>query len=227
MSTTEAKQKIFIGGEWAGSASGETMEVINPATEDVIAEVPRCGAEDVDRAVAAAKAAYPGWFDATPGERAEVLLKLADVLEDNADELAEIESRNVGKPLSYAKDELPVCVDNVRFMAGAARHPRRSRRRLLRGYLSIIVREPLGVIGVVTPWNYPLLMAAWKIAPILAAGNVLVLKPSEQTPLTTLKIAELVPTSSRRGAERRHRRRVPVGEAIGSPTCASYRSPAR
>src|SRR5580765_7047496 len=109
MTTTEGTQQAFIGGEWSGAASGETMEVINPATEEVIAEVPRCGAEDVDRAVAAAKSAYPAWFDATPAERQEVLLKLAHVLEENADELAEIESRNVGKPLSYARDELPVC----------------------------------------------------------------------------------------------------------------------
>ena len=121
MSTTAATQKIFIGGEWTDAASGETMAVLNPATEEIIAEVPRCGAEDVDRAVAAAKAAYPAWFDTTPAERQEILLKLADVLEENADELAEIESRNVGKPMSYAKDELPVCVDNVRFFAGAAR----------------------------------------------------------------------------------------------------------
>ena len=192
MSTTQDTQKIFIGGEWTDAASGETMEVINPATEEVIGEVPRCDAEDVDRAVAAAKAAYPGWFDATPAERQEVLLKLADVLEDNADELAEIESRNVGKPLSYAKDELPVCVDNVRFFAGAARILEgRSAGEYMRGYTSMIRREPLGVVGGIAPWNYPLMMAVWKLAPALAAGNVQVLKPSEQTPLSLLRFVQL------------------------------------
>jgi betaine-aldehyde dehydrogenase/aminobutyraldehyde dehydrogenase len=192
MSTTQAAQKIFIGGEWTDAASGETMAVLNPATEEIIAEVPRCGAEDVDRAVAAAKAAYPAWFDTTPAERQEILLKLADVLEDNADELAEIESRNVGKPMSYAKDELPVCVDNVRFFAGAARVLEgKSAGEYMRGYTSMIRREPLGVVGGIAPWNYPLMMAVWKFAPALAAGNVQVLKPSEQTPLSLLRFVQL------------------------------------
>ncbi|MDX6411977.1 MAG: aminobutyraldehyde dehydrogenase [Gaiellaceae bacterium] len=192
MSTTQEAQKIFIGGEWTEAASGETMTVLNPATEEVIAEVPRCGAEDVDRAVAAAKAAYPAWFETTPAERQEILLKLADVLEDNADELAEIESRNVGKPLSYAKDELPVCVDNVRFFAGAARVLEgKSAGEYMRGYTSMIRREPLGVVGGIAPWNYPLMMAVWKFAPALAAGNVQVLKPSEQTPLSLLRFVQL------------------------------------
>jgi acyl-CoA reductase-like NAD-dependent aldehyde dehydrogenase len=180
VSATEATQKIFVGGEWTEAASGETMAVLNPATEEVIAEVPRCGAEDVDRAVAAAKRALPDWLDTTPAERQEILLKLADVLEDNADELAEIESRNVGKPMSYAKDELPVCVDNVRFFAGAARILEgRSAGEYMRGYTSMIRREPLGIVGGIAPWNYPLMMAVWKLAPALAAGNVQVLKPSE------------------------------------------------
>jgi 1-pyrroline dehydrogenase len=192
MSTTEATQKIFIGGEWTEAASGETMAVLNPATEEVIAEVPRCTAEDVDRAVAAATKALPEWLETTPAERQELLLKLAQVLEDNADELAEIESRNVGKPLSYAKDELPICVDNVRFFAGAARILEgRSAGEYMRGYTSMIRREPLGVVGGIAPWNYPLMMAVWKLAPALAAGNVQVLKPSEQTPLSLLRFAQL------------------------------------
>jgi 1-pyrroline dehydrogenase len=192
VSTTEATQKIFIGGEWTEAASGETMAVLNPATEEIIAEVPRCGAEDVDRAVAAAKKALPEWLETTPGERQEILLKLADILEDNADELAEIESRNVGKPMSYAKDELPVCVDNVRFFAGAARILEgRSAGEYMRGYTSMIRREPLGIVGGIAPWNYPLMMAVWKFAPALAAGNVQVLKPSEQTPLSLLRFAQL------------------------------------
>ena len=137
MSTTGTRHQIFVGGAWADAASGETMEVLNPATEEVIAEVPRCNAADVDRAVAAAKAALPAWLDSTPAERAELLLKLADVLDEHADELAEIESTNVGKPLSYARDEMPVCSDNIRFFAGAARVLEgKSAGEYMRGYTS-------------------------------------------------------------------------------------------
>src|SRR5712692_341386 len=192
MSTTETKHQILVGGAWTDAASGETMEVLNPATEDVIAEVPRCSAEDVDRAVAAAQAAWPAWLDSTPAERAELLLKLADVLDEHADELAEIESTNVGKPLSYARDEMPICSDNVRFFAGAARVLEgKSAGEYMRGYTSFVRREPIGVVGGITPWNYPLMMAVWKVAPALAAGNVQVLKPSEQTPLSLLRFVEL------------------------------------
>jgi acyl-CoA reductase-like NAD-dependent aldehyde dehydrogenase len=141
MSVTVSRHQVFIGGAWVGAASGETMEVQNPATEEVIAEVPRCGAEDVDRAVAAAKGALPEWLETTPGERADVLLKLADLLDEHADELAEIESRNVGKPLAYARDELPVCSDNIRFFAGAARVLEgRSAGEYMRGYTSFVSR---------------------------------------------------------------------------------------
>jgi aminobutyraldehyde dehydrogenase len=183
---------IFVGGKWFQAASGETMEVLNPATEETIGVVPRCGAEDVDEAVAAASAALPEWLDTTPGERAEVLLGLARVLEENAEELAAIESENVGKPLAYARDELPVCVDNLRFFAGAARVLEgKSAGEYMRGYTSMIRREPLGVVGGIAPWNYPLMMAVWKLAPALAAGNTQVLKPSEQTPLSLLRFAEL------------------------------------
>ncbi len=154
--------------------------------------MPSCAAEDVDAAVAAAKAALPEWLDTTPGERAEVLLGLAQVLEENAEELAEIESGNVGKPLSYARDELPQMVDQLRFFAGAARLLEgKSAGEYLRGYTSMIRREPLGVVGGIAPWNYPLMMAVWKLAPALAAGNTQVLKPSEQTPLSLLRFAEL------------------------------------
>jgi 1-pyrroline dehydrogenase len=184
--------KIFVGGKWTESADGGTMEVLNPATAETIAEVPACTAADVDAAVEAAKAALPAWLDSTPGERAELLLKLADILDANADELAEIESRNVGKPLAYAKDELPVCSDNLRFFAGAARILEgRSAGEYMKGYTSMIRREPLGIVGGIAPWNYPLMMAVWKLAPALAAGNVQVLKPSEQTPLSLLRFVEL------------------------------------
>jgi betaine-aldehyde dehydrogenase/aminobutyraldehyde dehydrogenase len=185
-------QRILVGGAWTDAASGETMEVLNPATEETIARVPRCGAEDVDAAVEAAKAALPEWLETTPVERAEVLLKLADLIDEHTDELAEIESLNVGKPLSYARDELPVCSDNLRFFAGAARLPEgKSAGEYMRGYTSFIRREPLGVVGGIVPWNYPLMMAIWKLAPALAGGNVQVLKPSEQTPLSLLRFAEL------------------------------------
>jgi 1-pyrroline dehydrogenase len=192
VSTTVSKHKNFVGGEWVESAGGGTMEVINPATGETIAEVPASTAEDVDRAVQAAKKALPDWLETTPGERAEVLLQLADVIEDNAEELAELESRNVGKPLSYARDELPVCADNIRFFAGAARVLEgRASGEYMRGYTSMIRREPIGVVGGIAPWNYPLMMAVWKLSPALAAGNVQILKPSEQTPLTLLRFVEL------------------------------------
>src|SRR5881227_2622525 len=169
-----------------------TMDILNPSTAEVIEQVPAGTAEDVDAAVETAKRALPEWLDSTPGERAEILLGLADILDANADELARIESRNVGKPLSYARDEMPVCSDNLRFFAGAARLLEgKSAGEYMRGYTSMIRREPLGVVGGIAPWNHPLMMAVWKLAPALAAGNVQVLKPSEQTPLTTLRFAEL------------------------------------
>ena len=192
MSVAVSQQKNFIGGKWVDSDGGETMEVINPATGETIAEVQRSTAEDANRAVEAAKAALPEWLDATPAERSELLHKLADVIEENADELAALESKNVGKPLSYAKDEMPVAVDNIRFFAGAARVLEgRSAGEYMRGYTSIIRREPLGIVAGIAPWNYPLMMAVWKFSPALAAGNVQVLKPSEQTPLTLLRFMEL------------------------------------
>ena len=177
MSSKEGQ--ILVGGNWSASASGETMDVLNPATEETLAHVARCGVEDVDAAVAAAKAALPEWLDTTPGERAEALLGLARVLEDNAEELAAIESANVGKPLASARAEIPDCVDALRFFAGAARQLEgKSAGEYRRGYTSIIRREPLGVVGGIAPWNYPLMMAVWKLAPALAAGNTQVLKPS-------------------------------------------------
>ena len=192
MSTTVASQKQFIGGKWVAAAEGGTMEVLNPSTGETIAEVAAGTATDVDRAVEAAKQALPEWLDSTPGERAELLLKLADILDANAEELAAIESRNVGKPLGYARDEMPVCSDNLRFFAGAARILEgRSAGEYMRGYTSMIRREPLGIVGGIAPWNYPLMMAVWKLAPALAAGNVQVLKPSEQTPLSLLRFMEL------------------------------------
>ena len=192
MSTTTTSYKCFIGGEWADAASGETMEVINPATGETIADVPSCGAEDVDRAVEAAKQALPAWLDTTPKERSELLHKLADVLDENAEELAQLESRNVGKPLMASRDEMPFSADNLRFFAGAARHLEgQSAGEYIAGYTSMIRREPLGIVGGICPWNYPLMMAVWKLGPAIAAGNCQILKPSEQTPLSLLRFAQL------------------------------------
>src|SRR5215217_2477679 len=192
MSVTVSQHKNFVGGKWVDAVDGDTMEVLNPATGETIAEVPRGTQADVDRAVKAAKDALPEWLESTPGERAEALLKVADALEENADELAQLESQNVGKPLSYAKDEMPVSADNIRFFAGAARLLEgKSAGEYMRGYTSMVRREPLGIVGGIVPWNYPLMMAVWKLAPALAAGNVQIVKPSEQTPLTMLRFAEL------------------------------------
>jgi 1-pyrroline dehydrogenase len=192
MSTTTTKYQAFIGGGWADAASGETMDVINPATGETIGEVPRCGAEDVDRAVAAAKKALPDWLDKTPKDRSELLHKLADVIDANAEELAQLESLNVGKPLMASRDEMPFSADNLRFFAGAARQLEgKSAGEYIEGYTSIVRREPLGIVGGICPWNYPLMMAVWKMGPALAAGNVQILKPSEQTPLSLLRFVQL------------------------------------
>ena len=192
MSVAVSQHKNFVGGEWVDSTGGETMEVLNPSTSEVIAEVARSTAEDANHAVEAAKNALPEWLETTPGERAELLFKLADLIEDNAEELAALESKNVGKPLSYARDEMPVSADNIRFFAGAARVLEgRAAGEYMRGYTSMLRREPIGVVAGIAPWNYPLMMAVWKFSPALAAGNVQVLKPSEQTPLSLLRFMEL------------------------------------
>jgi 1-pyrroline dehydrogenase len=187
-----ARMKNLVGGEFVGSERGEWERVTDPATGEVIGEVPRCAGEDVDRAVEAASRAFDGWFQTTPGERAGMLNALADAIEEHAEELARLESRDVGKPITSARGELPYVVDNLRFFGGACRVMEgKAAGEYLRGHTSMIRREPVGVAGQITPWNYPLMMAVWKIGPALAAGNTVVLKPSEQTPLTTLRMAEL------------------------------------
>ncbi len=192
MSTTTTQYRILIGGELVDAASGETMEVIAPATGETVAEVPRCGAEDVDRAVEAAQKALPEWLDKTPKERSELLYALADAMEENADELAQLESVNVGKPLMASRDEMPFSADNLRFFAGAARNLEgKSAGEYIEGYTSMIRREPIGIVGGICPWNYPLMMAVWKMGPALAAGNLQILKPSEQTPLSLLRFVQL------------------------------------
>jgi 1-pyrroline dehydrogenase len=169
-----------------------TLDVVNPATGETIDSVPNMSADEVDEVVERAKKALPEWLDATPRERSELLHKLADVLEENAEELAQIESRNVGKPLMVSRDEMPFSADNLRFFAGAARNLEgKSAGEYIKGYTSMIRREPIGIVAGICPWNYPLMMAVWKMGPGLAAGNVQILKPAEQTPLSLLRFVEL------------------------------------
>ncbi len=192
MSVSVTQQKMFVDGEFVDSLSGETMEVLNPATGEVIAEVPSAGVEDVDRAVAAAESAWETWREKTPKDRMELLLKLADVIDENAEELARLESLNVGKPWWVAVDEPGLMSDNLRFFAGAARNLEgKAAAEYVEGYTSMIRREPLGVVAGIAPWNYPLFMVVWKMGPALAAGNVQIIKPAEQTPLTVLRFVEL------------------------------------
>jgi 1-pyrroline dehydrogenase len=192
MSVTVQQLRNLVGGEWVDAVEGGTAEIINPASGETIGEVPEGTQADVDRAVEAAAKAWAEWREVTPAERAELLLKLADVIDEHTEELAQIESQNVGKPLAAARDEMPVCADNLRFFAGAARILEgRATGEYMAGYTSWIRREPIGVVGQIAPWNYPLMMAVWKFAPALASGNVSVLKPSEQTPLSTLRFAQL------------------------------------
>ncbi len=186
--------QMFVNGEWVNSSDGQTRDVINPATGEVVASVQEGTAEDANRAVAAAKAAFYGdWYDSTPKDRQLALLKLADAIEANADEIVRLESINVGKPVAVTmSEEIPPIVDNLRFFGGAARTLEgRSAGEYMAGFTSFIRREPIGVAGLIAPWNYPLMMAIWKIGPALATGNTVVLKPSELTPLTALKMAEL------------------------------------
>jgi betaine-aldehyde dehydrogenase len=192
MATAISTLQNFIGGEFVDPADGQTEPILNPATGEVIAQAPLSTSVDVDRAVKAAGAAFDGWASTTPGERASALLKLADAIEEHADELSELESADAGKPIAaFRDDEIPFMADNLRFFAGAARCLEgRATGEYVSGHTSMIRREPVGVIGQIAPWNYPLMMGVWKIGPALAAGNTVVLKPAETTPLTTLKLAE-------------------------------------
>ncbi len=190
---SQTRIENFIDGEHRAAADGSDEPVLNPATGEQIATAPLSGEQDVDAAVQAAKRAFQEWSETPPGERALALLRIADAIEEHTDELTELESLNVGKPIeSMRADEMPVVVDNLRFFAGAARClDGLAAGEYMRGYTSMIRREPIGVVGQIAPWNYPLMMAIWKIGPALAAGNTVVLKPSEQTPLTAARLAEL------------------------------------
>jgi len=187
------KLQNFINGEFVEPSSGATEDVINPATGEVIAQAPLSTEEDVDRAVAAAKKAFETWQKTTPRERSEMLLKLADAIEEHGDEFAALESADAGKPRqSFIEDELGMCADNLRFFAGAARNLEgKAAAEYVENHTSYIRREPVGVCAQITPWNYPLMMAIWKIGPAFAAGCTTVLKPAENTPLSTFKLAEI------------------------------------
>lgn len=183
----------FIGGAFVASSSASTVNVENPATEETLMQVPAGSVEDVDAAVRAAVAAKAAWAAKTPKDRSSVLLRIADIIEANRGLLETLEAANTGKPSAVAEDDISSAIDTFRFSAGAARaFTAPGAGDYAENHTSVILREPVGVVGVITPWNYPLLMAAWKIGPILAAGNTMVLKPSEQTPLSTLKLAELI-----------------------------------
>ncbi|MFD4898148.1 gamma-aminobutyraldehyde dehydrogenase [Streptomyces sp. NPDC058411] len=191
MSTTF---RNYIDGAFADASDGRTLDVVDPTTGEVYATSPLSGLADVDAAMAAAAAAFPGWRDTTPSVRQRALLKIADAMEARADDLVAAESRDTGKPLHLLRsDELAPAIDQVRFFAGAARMLEgRSAGEYMEGLTSIIRREPVGVCAQVAPWNYPLLMAVWKFAPALAAGNAVVLKPSDTTPASTVLIAEII-----------------------------------
>jgi len=193
MAETAKQFRNIIGGKAVDSASGETYDIVNPATGEKYATAPASSAEDVDRAMKAADEAFETWGETTPAERQLALLKIADALESRADEFVQAECENTGKPIQLtAEEELPPSVDELRFFAGAARVLEgRSAGEYMKGYTSMVRREPIGVIGQVTPWNYPLMMMIWKIAPALAAGNTVVLKPSDTTPATTTMFAEM------------------------------------
>src|SRR3954465_1552903 len=207
MAATETGAKTFnnfIDGESVPAAEGRTSEVLNPADGKTMANAPDSTAEDVERAVKAARSAFDGGSNATPATRAEGLLKLADAIDEHADELAELEARNAGKPLQAVKDDEMGATSHqlrvspgamsgeLRFFAGAARNLEgKAAGEYLEGYTSWVRREAVGVVGQIAPWNYPLLMAIWKIGPALATGNTIVLKPAPSTPLTTLRLGEI------------------------------------
>ncbi|MEU7292886.1 gamma-aminobutyraldehyde dehydrogenase [Streptomyces exfoliatus] len=193
--TTELRRlRNYINGEFRDAADGRTIEVVNPATGEVYATSPLSGQADVDAAMEAAAAAFPAWRDSTPAERQRVLLKIADAFEDRAADLIAAEVENTGKPVALtASEEIPPMVDQIRFFAGAARMLEgKSAGEYMEGMTSIIRREPVGVCAQVAPWNYPMMMAVWKFAPALAAGNTVVLKPSDTTPASTVLMAEII-----------------------------------
>ncbi len=190
---SRTKLQNFIDGEFVDTAEGRTEEVVNPSTGEVFAEAPLSSAEDVDRAVQAARRAFDGWSNLTPADRSGMLLALADAIEEHGEELADLESADAGKPRAiFLEDEIPGCADCLRFFAGAARVLEgKAAGEYIENRTSMVRREAAGVVGQITPWNYPLMMAMWKIGPALGAGCTSVLKPAEVTPVSTFKLAEI------------------------------------
>src|ERR671916_319157 len=191
---TETKTlRNFVGGEYVDAADGRTYDLINPATGQTFAQAPNSEQEDVDLAFDAADKAFEKWRDVTPSERQLALFRIADAIEERAEDIVRAESENTGKPFNLTmEEEIPAAVDQIRFFAGAARVLEgKSAGEYLEGYTSFIRREPIGVIGQVTPWNYPMMMAIWKFAPAIAAGNTIVIKPSDTTPVSTVMMAEI------------------------------------
>ena len=190
MATKALRQ--YIGGRAVAAQSGKTLKVEDPSTGRTIAEVQHSGRPDVDAAVKAAAAAFPAWSSRTPGERSLALLKLAEAVESNRRSLVRAESANAGKPISAVGLEIDAVVDNLRYFAGAARNMEgKAVAEYLPGRTSMIRRDPVGVVASIAPWNYPILMAGWKIGPALVTGNTVVLKPSARTPLTALMLGRI------------------------------------
>jgi betaine-aldehyde dehydrogenase len=192
--TSQPRQlRNFISGQYVDPEGDVTLDIVDPSTARVVATAPVSGQADVDRAYAAASTAFETWGDTTPAERQAALLKFADAIEARAEDFVRLEGENTGKPHALTRsEEIPPMLDQLRFFAGAARVLEgKSAGEYLKGHTSFVRREPIGVVGQVTPWNYPMMMAMWKIAPALAAGNTIVLKPSDTTPETTLLLAEL------------------------------------
>ena len=188
-----AELKNFVGGKYTDTRDGRTSDVIDPSTGEAYNQAPVSSADDVDAALKTAADAFTSWKDTTPAERSLALLKIADAAEARSQEFAEVEGRNTGKPIALTmSEEMPPIVDQLRFFAGAARVLEgKSAGEYMKDHTSFVRREPIGVCAQVTPWNYPLMMAIWKIAPALAAGNTIVLKPSDTTPASTLLLAEV------------------------------------
>ncbi len=213
--TMKLSTQLLIDGQFV-TGEGQAEPILNPANGEQIAAVPEASFEQVNRAVNGAQRAFAQWSRTTPAQRSNLLLRLADLVERHAEEFAALESLNCGKPyLAVLNDELPAVVDCFRFFAGAARCLQGPLAgEYIEGHTSMIRRDPIGVVGSIAPWNYPLMMAAWKMAPVLAAGNTVVLKPSEQTPLTALRLAELASEIFPRGV-------INVicgrGESVGAP----------
>src|ERR671911_232163 len=193
MQTETKRVKNFVGGEQVDPSDGRFYDVVNPSTGEAYAQAPASGKEDVDRAFEVAERAFESWRDSTPSERQLALLKLADAIEERAEELVRAESENTGKPVGLTmEEEVPAMADQIRFFAGAARVLEgKSAGEYMEGMTSFIRREPMGVCAQVTPWNYPMMMAVWKFAPAIAAAKNLVLKPSDTTPVTTVMLAEI------------------------------------